>query len=141
MRYLAEPTCRQQSPDPAESGSAGKVQPQLWLRVTAGRVCAVSRSSRENASSGRSSYHLAIKSLILLLRRKAESKHTAITTIECTTSQKYEEMRQKTYNSWNSSVVTDPATTQPISSLCMAERTGCPVFLSLWSYVIGLPRL
>ena len=41
----------------------------------------------------------------------------------------------KTYNSWYSLVVTHPTTNQPISSLCMAERTGCPVFLSLWSYV------
>jgi hypothetical protein len=41
----------------------------------------------------------------------------------------------KTYNSGYSLVVTDPTTNPPISSLCMAERTGCPVLLSLWSYV------
>ena len=44
--------------------------------------------------------------------------------------------KTKTYNSWYSLVVTHPTTNQPISSLCMAERTGCPVFLSLWSYVL-----
>ena len=43
--------------------------------------------------------------------------------------------KTKTYNSWDSLVVTHPTTNQPISSLCMAERTGCPVILSLWSYV------
>jgi hypothetical protein len=43
---------------------------------------------------------------------------------------------QKTYNSRYSLVVTHPTTNLPISSLCMAERTGCPVFLSLWSYVL-----
>ena len=42
---------------------------------------------------------------------------------------------KKTYNSRDSLVVTHPTTNLPISSLCMAERTGCPVFLSLWSYV------
>ena len=48
---------------------------------------------------------------------------------------------QKTYNSWYSLVVTHPTTNQPISSLCMAERTGCPVFLSLWSYVKERARI
>jgi hypothetical protein len=41
----------------------------------------------------------------------------------------------RTYNSGYSLVVTHPTTNPPISSLCMAERTGCPVLLSLWSYV------
>jgi hypothetical protein len=45
--------------------------------------------------------------------------------------------KTKTYNSGYSLVVTDPTTNPPISSLCMAERTGCPVLLSLWSYVTG----
>jgi len=44
--------------------------------------------------------------------------------------------RQKTYNSRYSLVVTHPTTNLPISSLCMAERTGCPVLLNLWSYVL-----
>jgi hypothetical protein len=43
---------------------------------------------------------------------------------------------QKTYNSRYSLVVTHPTTNLPISSLCMAERTGCPVLLNLWSYMI-----
>ena len=41
---------------------------------------------------------------------------------------------QKTYNSGYSLVVTDPTTNPPISSLSTAERTGCPIFLNLWSY-------
>jgi hypothetical protein len=44
----------------------------------------------------------------------------------------------KTYNSGYSLVVTDPTTNPPIWSLCMAERTGCPVLSSLWSYVLGI---
>ncbi|KAF2141585.1 hypothetical protein K452DRAFT_227841, partial [Aplosporella prunicola CBS 121167] len=44
--------------------------------------------------------------------------------------------RAKTYNSWDSLVVTHLTTDQPVHSLCMAERTGCPVFYDLWSYVI-----
>jgi hypothetical protein len=44
----------------------------------------------------------------------------------------------KTYNSGYSLVVTDPTTNPPIWSLCMAERTGCPVLFSLWSYVLKL---
>jgi hypothetical protein len=35
-------------------------------------------------------------------------------------------------------VVTHPTTNLPISSLCMAERTGCPVFSSLWPYVLDM---
>ena len=42
----------------------------------------------------------------------------------------------KTYNSGYSLVVTHPTTNPPISSLCMAERTGFPILLSLWSYVL-----
>tara|TARA_R110002060_G_scaffold56038_2_gene66415 strand:+ start:637 stop:957 length:321 start_codon:yes stop_codon:yes gene_type:complete len=41
----------------------------------------------------------------------------------------------KTYNSRYSLVVTHPTTNLPITCLSMAERTGCPVFRSLWSYV------
>jgi hypothetical protein len=46
--------------------------------------------------------------------------------------------KQKTYNSGYSLVVTDPTTNPPIWSLCMAERTGCPVLSSLWSYVLAM---
>ncbi|KAF2137372.1 hypothetical protein K452DRAFT_235944, partial [Aplosporella prunicola CBS 121167] len=44
--------------------------------------------------------------------------------------------KAKTYNSWDSLVVTHLTTNQPVHSLCMAERTGCPVFYDLWSYVL-----
>ncbi len=48
--------------------------------------------------------------------------------------------RAKTYNSGYSLVVTDPTTNPPICGLCMAERTGCPIFHSLWLYVVDLSR-
>ena len=67
-----------------------------------------------------------------------KSRHTifspclsALIPLVCVLSSK----KFKTYNSWYSLVVTHPTTNQPISSLCMAERTGCPILLSLWSYV------
>jgi hypothetical protein len=44
--------------------------------------------------------------------------------------------KTKTYNSWDSLVVTHPTTNQPACGLSMAERTGSPVFHTLWSYVI-----
>ena len=44
--------------------------------------------------------------------------------------------KQKTYNNWDSLVVTHPTTNQSIYGLCMAERTGCPTSRSLWSYVL-----
>ena len=44
--------------------------------------------------------------------------------------------KNKTYNSENSLMVTHSTTNSPIWSLSMAERTGCPIFFSLWSYVI-----
>ena len=52
-------------------------------------------------------------------------------------SLKLQKGAKKTYNSWDSLVVTHPTTNQPIWSLCMAERTGCPILFSLWSYVMG----
>ena len=42
-----------------------------------------------------------------------------------------------TYNSRDSLMVTHSTTNPPIWGLCMAERTGCPILLSLWSYVTG----
>ena len=45
---------------------------------------------------------------------------------------------KKTYNTWDSLVVTDPTTSQAIGSLSMGERTGSRVFYHLWSYVIVL---
>ena len=49
-----------------------------------------------------------------------------------------EMQKSKTYSSGYSLVVTDPTTNPPICGLCMAERTGCPVFHSLWPYVLGI---
>ena len=42
---------------------------------------------------------------------------------------------QKTYNRRDSQMVTHSSTSRPVQCLCMAERTGCPVFTDLWSYV------
>ncbi len=44
---------------------------------------------------------------------------------------------QKIYNNRDSLVVTHPTTNRSIYGLCMAERTGCPTFRSLWSYVLA----
>jgi hypothetical protein len=35
-------------------------------------------------------------------------------------------------------MVTHSSTSRPVQCLCMAERTGCPVFTDLWSYVLIL---
>jgi hypothetical protein len=35
-------------------------------------------------------------------------------------------------------MVTHSSTSRPVQCLCMAERTGCPVFTDLWSYVLVL---
>jgi hypothetical protein len=53
------------------------------------------------------------------------------------------EQKTKTYNRRDSQMVTHSSTSRPVQCLCMAERTGCPVFTDLWSYVLGrhLPRL
>ncbi|KAF2195817.1 hypothetical protein K469DRAFT_546205, partial [Zopfia rhizophila CBS 207.26] len=42
---------------------------------------------------------------------------------------------QKTYNSWDSLVVTHPTTSQPVKCLICGERTGSNVLNCLWSYV------
>ena len=41
----------------------------------------------------------------------------------------------KTYNSWDSRVVTHRNTSQPVPGLSTADRTGSPVLPDLWSYV------
>jgi hypothetical protein len=41
----------------------------------------------------------------------------------------------KTYNSWDSLMVTHLTTSQPVRCLNRAERTGSLVFNVLWSYV------
>ncbi|KAJ5545182.1 hypothetical protein N7461_007486 [Penicillium sp. DV-2018c] len=48
--------------------------------------------------------------------------------------------KTKTYNSEDSLVVTHPTTNSPACGLSTAERTGSPVFHTLWSYV-GVSRL
>jgi hypothetical protein len=35
-------------------------------------------------------------------------------------------------------MVTHSSTSRPVQCLCMAERTGCPVFTDLWSYVLNV---
>jgi hypothetical protein len=42
----------------------------------------------------------------------------------------------KTYNRRDSQMVTHSSTSRPVQCLCMAERTGCPVFTDLWLYVL-----
>ena len=44
---------------------------------------------------------------------------------------------KKTYNRRYSLVVTHPTTNRPACGLSTAERTGSPVFHTLWSYVKG----
>ncbi|KAJ5196729.1 hypothetical protein N7449_007208 [Penicillium cf. viridicatum] len=46
-----------------------------------------------------------------------------------------EKIKIKTYNSEDSLVVTHPTTNSPACGLSTAERTGSPVFHTLWSYV------
>ena len=43
---------------------------------------------------------------------------------------------QKTYNTGDSLVVTDPTTSPALRGLCLGERTGPSVFHELWSYVV-----
>jgi hypothetical protein len=50
------------------------------------------------------------------------------------------EQKTKTYNRRDSQMVTHSSTSRPVQCLCMAERTGCPVFTDLWSYVLRTVR-
>ena len=47
---------------------------------------------------------------------------------------------RKTYNRRDSLVVTHPTTNLPACGLSTAERTGSPVFHTLWSYVLVFRR-
>ncbi|KAJ5773059.1 hypothetical protein N7457_007955, partial [Penicillium paradoxum] len=49
--------------------------------------------------------------------------------------------KTKTYNSEDSLVVTHPTTNSPACGLSTAERTGSPVFHTLWSYVMTIRRV
>ncbi|KAJ5425417.1 hypothetical protein N7465_000487, partial [Penicillium sp. CMV-2018d] len=51
--------------------------------------------------------------------------------------QKQQKAKTKTYNSEDSLVVTHPTTNSPACGLSTAERTGSPVFHTLWSYVLS----
>jgi hypothetical protein len=46
-------------------------------------------------------------------------------------------IQRETYNRRDSQMVTHSSTSRPVQCLCMAERTGCPVFTDLWSYVFS----
>ncbi|KAJ9483381.1 hypothetical protein VN97_g10024, partial [Penicillium thymicola] len=48
-----------------------------------------------------------------------------------------QEEKTKTYNSEDSLVVTHPTTNSPACGLSTAERTGSPIFHTLWSYVLN----
>jgi hypothetical protein len=48
------------------------------------------------------------------------------------------QQKHGTYNRRDSQMVTHSSTSRPVQCLCMAERTGCPVFTDLWSYVPDL---
>ena len=65
--------------------------------------------------------------------------HANSTPSTTTTTPQHQKKKQNTYNSRDSLVVTHPTTDLPIWCLSMAERTGCPVLISLWSYVEVLP--
>ena len=45
-------------------------------------------------------------------------------------------IKQKTYNTGDSLVVTDPTTSPALRGLCLGERTGPSVLHELWSYVL-----
>ncbi|KAJ9482563.1 hypothetical protein VN97_g10859 [Penicillium thymicola] len=49
---------------------------------------------------------------------------------------KHKLQKPKTYNSEDSLVVTHPTTNSPACGLSTAERTGSPIFHTLWSYVL-----
>ena len=51
-------------------------------------------------------------------------------------SKKKKKIDECTCNSGYSLVVTDPTTDPPHCSLCMADRTGCPVLYKVWSHVV-----
>ncbi|KAJ6178158.1 hypothetical protein N7519_008619 [Penicillium mononematosum] len=50
-------------------------------------------------------------------------------------NQQNKNRKTKTYNSEDSLVVTHPTTNSPACGLSTAERTGSPIFHTLWSYV------
>ena len=63
--------------------------------------------------------------------------HFTINERECLLDEKRKKKR-KTYNSEDSLVVTHPTTNSPACGLSTAERTGSPIFHTLWSYVVDI---
>ena len=62
-----------------------------------------------------------------------------VTSVENNAARILNKVKSKnTYNSRDSLVVTHPTTNRPACGLSTAERTGSPVFHTLWSYVLGL---
>jgi hypothetical protein len=51
------------------------------------------------------------------------------------------EQKVKTHNRRDSQMVTHSSTSRLVQCLCMAERTGCPVFTDLWSYVFNVEKM
>ena len=52
------------------------------------------------------------------------------------TEPRQQKMTQKTYNTGDSLVVTDPTTSPALSGLTRGERTGSRAFQMVWSYVV-----
>ena len=114
----------------------------------------------QNQSNNTTSIHLpSLRRLILHARPKSNHEYRQATVRVC--SQKvfhatatfgraatlhhffcsyfaYDNQKEKTqtYNRRDSQMVTHSSTSRPVQCLCMAERTGCPVFTDLWSYVL-----
>ncbi|PYI29878.1 hypothetical protein BP00DRAFT_478314 [Aspergillus indologenus CBS 114.80] len=61
-------------------------------------------------------------------------QHSEVEGVDC------EIKNTKTYNRRDSLVVTHPTTNLPACGLSTAERTGSPVFHTLWSYVLSSRR-
>ena len=70
-------------------------------------------------------------------KRTDEETHRILTDMDSDMNMNLyqKEKTTKTYNSRDSLVVTHPTTNLPACGLSTAERTGSPVFHTLWSYV------
>ena len=93
----------------------------LSLHQLVSGACVISKGEEENKRET-----VGRKSKQLIAGRKREG----LSRIEIQMQKRYQ-----TYSSWDSHVVTHRSTNQPVNCLCMAERTGCPVFSCLWPYV------
>jgi hypothetical protein len=95
---------------------AGVYKPSSWLRVAIRAQLHLIRTASPSS----------IKSLevaVINKQKKLTANHLCCG-------------KTKTYNRRDSQMVTHSSTSRPVQCLCMAERTGCPVFTDLWSYVI-----